>query len=98
MKIIVHSAALLAALISVPAIAQPLTVVQNHRANVFGVVQAGPQVRPVDVTQTGQANVAGVVQAGAAPRSTIKQTGRSNTALVTQFESRVTSIRRSQMP
>ena len=98
MKIIVHSAVLLAALISVPAIAQPLTVVQNHRANVFGVVQAGPQVRPVDVTQTGQANVAGVVQAGATPRSTIKQTGRSNTALVTQFESRVTSIRRSQMP
>jgi hypothetical protein len=62
------------------------------------VVQAGQQIRPVEITQTGQANVAGVVQAGGTPRSSIKQTGRTNTAVVTQFESRVIPVGRSQMP
>ena len=80
------------------ALAQALTVSQTRRANVFGLVEVGAQVRPVIVTQTGQANMAGVMQAGGNPRAAITQSGRSNTAFVGQFENSPIPVGRAQMP
>lgn len=91
-------AILIAGSTSTSAFAQSLTVVQNRRANVYGLVEAGTQVRPVVLTQTGEANVAGIIQAGRNPRASITQSGRSNVAIVGQFEGSTIAVGRLQMP
>jgi hypothetical protein len=77
---------LAASLVASAAPAQSLSVAQMRQANVYGVVQVGPQVRPTTVTQAGQANMAGIMQAGANPRAGITQTGRANAAFIGQYE------------
>lgn len=98
MKILTMLAALAVGVTSTAALAQALTISQSRRANVFGLVEIGTQVRPVIVTQTGQANMAGVIQAGGNPRVSITQSGRSNTAFVGQFENSPIPVGRVRMP
>lgn len=83
------------ALFATAAAAKDVSVVQNRTANVFGLVQAGPQVGSVTVRQTGMANVAGIVQAGQNPRARIEQVGGMNSAFIGQT---TTSIRGAIMP
>ncbi|AWN48625.1 hypothetical protein DK419_21575 [Methylobacterium terrae] len=79
-------AGLAAGLVAGAVHAQALSVTQMRQANVYGVIQVGPQVRPTTVTQTGQSNMAGIMQAGANPRAGIAQTGRTNSAFIGQYE------------
>lgn len=62
-----------------------LTVTQNQRANVYGLVQAGPNSTPVVVRQTGDANVVGIIQATPNNQVSVSQTGAANRAFVGQF-------------
>lgn len=62
-----------------------LTVTQSQRANVYGLVQAGPNSTPVVVRQTGDANVVGIIQATPNNQVSVSQTGGVNRAFVGQF-------------
>lgn len=78
--------ALLIGAFAVPASAQSMNMSQVMRANVYGVLQVGSQVRPTTVVQTGQANIAGIMQVGANPAASIRQSGRANAAYIGQYE------------
>ncbi|TXN39951.1 hypothetical protein FV232_27220 [Methylobacterium sp. WL30] len=91
-------AGLVAGLTAASASAQSLTVTQMRQANVYGVIQVGPQVRPVTVRQTGEANMAGVWQVGPSTSATINQSGRTNSAFINQSPNMLAPNLRQQMP
>ncbi|MGU3539190.1 curlin repeat-containing protein [Methylobacterium sp. A54F] len=99
MKRLIIFGPLVAASLATPALSAGINVVQTRRANVYGTVQAGPQVQPTTLSQTGRANVAGIVQAGGGAKSaSVTQTGPSNQAFVGQFNGPGRSITRPRLP
>ena len=90
------TASKLAALVAVglagaPTVGSALTVTQNQRANVYGLVQVGPNSTPVDVRQTGGANVVGIMQATPNNQVSVTQNGGTNRAFLYQFSPPLTT-------
>lgn len=98
MREVAAIAGLAIGLAAAPAFAQGLTITQTRQANVYGVLQVGPQVKPTTVKQIGEANMAGVWQVGPSTSAAISQTGRTNSAFINQSQNMLVPNLRQQMP